>query len=410
MPLNYNRLTPEGSFISNYLRVQANTETALVYDFWSALWLLSLACGRLIYVNRPHAPVFLNLYCLFVADSGITRKSSAIRNALRVGRHIIDEYDIGLIEARTTPTALDRYLHVRTEDTGSAHCAIAVSEFSAFMPIGVQMPVLLTDLYDCPPHRIGGGNITTGSIIQRDVWINFMSASTPEWLIKVINPAVMEGGFTSRCMFILADQPKARIAWPTAQRVDIDLISPLHEVRAKARQYKTLTLNDTALHAFKQWYVKRKTHNDPFNASFETREDAHVLRVAALLCINDGMWVVQAQHIKDAVRVVAEVKANAQSLFSGTGVRSKWFMAVEAMIDVLTLNIAEPMPRSKIFLRCRQYVDQAEFVAILDTLHESGVIRRYLSYQEGPGRPTEYIQATERIRSKNIVAQIVDIH
>jgi hypothetical protein len=410
VPLNYNRLVPDDTFIGHYMQSQSLTETAAAYDFWSALWLLSVACGRDIYVDRPRAPVFLNLYTILVAESGLTRKSSAIRAALRIAQELLAESKIGIVEAYTTPTALDRYLHLRSEMYECSQCVIAISELAAFMKSGNALPVLLTDLYDCPSVRSGAGSVTHGGILQRDVWVSFYSASTPEWLQRVCSPTVMEGGFTSRCLFIVADEPKARIAWPSNERIEFDHVTALRLVQQQARAYRTITLNENARRVFTEWYRRRARHYDPFTISFETREDSHVLRVAALLCINDGMWVVQAQHISAALRIMAEVKSGAQSMFAANGNRGKWIMGIEALRDALLLNMNNPLPRSKLFVRVKRYMDSAEFESVLDTMHESGAIKRMRAEQDGAGRPTEYIQGTGILKARDFLSRLLDAH
>ena len=53
-------------------------ETAESYDFWCAVWAIGDACGRRVYVDRPNIPVYLNWYIILAAESGSTRKSTAI--------------------------------------------------------------------------------------------------------------------------------------------------------------------------------------------------------------------------------------------------------------------------------------------------------------------------------------------
>lgn len=407
--MNYSRLQTTG-FIADYVRSQSTNEVAAAYDYWSALWLISLACGRSIYVDRPHAPVYLNLYAIFIAESGITRKSSAIRNAMSLARPLLAHTNVGIVETATSPAAFDHYLHHRTEEYGCAQVAIPISEFAAFMGNNSRMAVLLTDLYDCPRRRDSPGSIARGAIHQEDVWVSFLSASTPEWLQRVCTPTVMEGGFTSRCLFIVAEEPKQRVAWPTANVEHPTLLPQLVEIRRKAQAYRTLTLNQRAMHTFTEWYRRRQLHKDPFNASFETREDAHVLRLAALLSVNDDTWVIQAHHVTTAIKLVASVKDQSQVLFSGTGARGKWYLGVEALRDALLQHRSAPVQRSKLYLKVRNYIDNAEFNALLDTMHESGMITRHVGNHDGPGRPIDLILGTDLLMARNVIDRVLEMH
>ena len=167
-----------------------------------------------------------------------------------------------------------------------------------------SMPTLLTDLYDCPSHRHGGGTIARGECIQRNVWINFLSASTPMWLLKSVNPNVIEGGFTSRCMFIISNEPKQKIPWPDGADTEDErawLLSDLVRIRNLAANSDPILPTDGAIATFRKWYNSRDHALDTYQQTFESREDAHVLRIAALLCINDDSWRIDHQHIVRAI-------------------------------------------------------------------------------------------------------------
>src|SRR5215217_7994765 len=72
------------TFLARYLDYNAEMETPLAYDFTAGLWLISAAIGRRVRVERPRAPVWLNLYAILCAEAGTTRKSSAIRRCQEV--------------------------------------------------------------------------------------------------------------------------------------------------------------------------------------------------------------------------------------------------------------------------------------------------------------------------------------
>src|SRR3954451_2328100 len=286
-------------------------ETAYAFDFWSGMWAISCACGRLTYVARPRAPVYLNMYTILIGESGIARKTTSVNMAGGLVRVITrEDQELGFIDAKMTAEKLDSILHDRTLEHGSAQLCVAIPELAVFLGTEqyvANMPTLLTDLYDCPSHRYGGGTIARGEITQRNVWLSFLSASTPVWLLKTVNPNVVEGGFTSRCLFIVSNEPKDKIAWPSAVDTDEEfaiLVQDLREVRKRAFVEQPITLTDAGMTAFTRWYKARTRSLDVFKLSFEAREDAHVLRVAALLCINDGSWRIDQTHVSRSIKLI----------------------------------------------------------------------------------------------------------
>ena len=415
--MKYDRIVPADSFIGQYLAHMAEQETSHDYDFWCAIWLMSCAVGRNVIVDRPRAPVYMNPYIILVANSGVTRKSSAVGASRKLAQQLLeDDPHIGLIESKTTPEKLDAILADRTRVTGNAGLAICISELAVFLGTeryNAAMPAALTDLYDCAASRGGGGTISAGARDQRNLFVNFLSASTPAWLHRAVNPNVVEGGFTSRCIFVVSEQPKRRIAWATERSrgtandhtddhsSTADLLCRLREFRTQGRNYGTITINTAALNTFRSWYARRTYNLDPFRSSFESREDAHILRLAAFLCINDGSWVIQQSHLKHAIRIIAEVKLAASRLFEGAGSSTNYILGYERLREALLKAGAEPLPRSHLFLKVRTYLDNHEFSAMLDVMHEAGMIQRFTKPHDGAGRPPDLIRGTKLLLAKD---------
>jgi len=389
-------------------------ETAHEFDLWAGLWLISCAVGRRVVVPRPRAPVYLNLYAALIGDSGIVRKSSAIREAALLARPLLRDTTIKLMNSKMTAERLDRLLHERTMDHGCAQAAIAISELATFMGhegYTANMPALLTDLYDCHDTRDGAGTQAEGPIVQRDVWVSFLTASTPTWLLKTVNPVVSEGGFTSRCLFICASKPKRRIAWPAP--VDPNQGTQRERLLAQLTAIKTsiriaVPIDQLALHRFRTWYDAREPAVDPFLSTFEAREDSHILRAAAMFAINDGSWSINQDDMRQAISLITAVKKTSSAVFSRAGERSRYGIGVEVMRTILMSAGMDPVPRGIMFRRMSRYIDHTEFVAMLDILEQFGAIQRFvLQNERGIGRPTEYIRGTQQLLAPGLGDRIV---
>jgi len=409
---------PKDSAAGLFVTHMAEQETAEVFDFWCAMWLISCAVGRRVYVARPRAPVYLNLYAILIGESGIVRKSSAISAVNRLAESLLEhDNDIMLMNARATPEKLDSLLHERTAERGSGQLAMCISELTTVMgneAYNTTMPSLLTDLYDCPSVRHGAGTQRDGALLQRNVWVSFLAASTPTWLMRTVNPTVSEGGFTSRCLFISADKPKKRIAWP--MEVDplaggiarSNILAKLLILRTQSISRERITLSPTAMEYFVQWYDNRVPSLDVFMGTFEAREDAHVLRLAALLCINDGTWTIELKHMEAAFARIATVKETASKVFSRSGERTRYALSIELMRTVLISAGMDPVPRGLLYRRLQRYLDHGEFMALLDIMHEHGAIQRFImKREEGAGRPTDYIRGTDKLLSTGLGERII---
>ena len=412
---HYERLVPDDSFVGRYLAYMRKQETAYAFDWWSALWCIAGVCGRTTYVARPRAPVYLNMYLVLIGESGVARKTTCVSTAGGLVRQVHESTpEIGFLDARMTAEKLDDVLHELTMEHGSGQLCIAIPELAVFLGTEryvANMPTLLTDLYDCPSHRHGGGTIARGACIQRDVWLSFLSASTPIWLLKTVNPNVVEGGFTSRCLFVVSNQPKKRIPWPDgADTVDERewLLQDLRDIRKRALDSEPIVLTDGAMSSYRKWYNSRKRSLDPFRQSFEAREDSHILRVAALLCINDDTWRIDHHHIGKGVQLVTELKHDSGLIFEGTEMRTKYATSLDSIRALLISAGMDPIPKAELSRRCRRNLPIDEFNALLEVLHEIGAVQRFIDKQQERGKPAEYYRGTSILLARTLGEQVLE--
>lgn len=386
-------------------------ETPLAYDFWGGIFALSSAIGRGTVVDRPRAPVYLNLFCIFVAESGTTRKSSAIREAMRFVRPLCGQSNY-LIEAKTTPESLEAILHKQSKEFDRSQATIGISELVTFLgreKYNEQMPTLLTDLYDCPELRSGGGTISSGPRILKRVFVSFLSASTPAWLLRAVNPDVIEGGFTSRVCFIVAEEPKQLSAWP--KEIDEATVNRVSErllrIREKARDVSTISISDGALKAFTRWYKGRTIHRDPFRSSFQSREDAHILRLAAFLCINDDVWQIQLTHVLSAIKIVTEVREDGAAIFEGTGSNSRLVVGIDKIRDKILAAGMNGLQQRELTKSVQPYMNSKYLNACLDVMHDLGMVQKF-EVNIGKGRPSTIWRGLQPLLDTKALDKIIE--
>jgi len=419
--INYKALVPKDSFIGRYLSFMERQETAVAYDFWCACWLLSLALGRGVVVPRPRAPIYMNLYAILVAESGTTRKSSAVRAATDIARLFIDnlkqenDEHVELIETKITPEAFEHRLISLSNDFGYSQAAISVSELVTFFgkeKYTMAMPGMLTDLYDSPTRRYGGGTLVRKRTEIHNVYINVLSASTPSWLCRAVNPDVIEGGFTSRCLFIVSEQRKAHIAWPEEtqdeQEFKESCVAFLTQTRKRSHHIREISLRDDALTKFKHWYTRREDSSDSFRSSFESREDSHVLRLAGLLSVNADRWEILPDDIDTATSIIKKVKEDGATLFVGAG-SEPLLLGVAKLQERLTEAGVDGIDHATLYKQMRYWMKRDEFVTALDIMHEMAMIQKFIVPREmgKGGKDTVMWRATNSIAAPGSLQQVV---
>lgn len=393
--MKYHNLVPPDTFIGRYLNEASVLETSEAYDFWCAMWALGSCVGRGVYVPRPHAPVYMNWYVMLVAESGVTRKSTAVRLA----RDIVTDFlgNSRVVEGRCTPEYLFDLLSLQP------HTAIAVSELVTFLgreSYVIELPALLTDLYDCPQER-RGGSITRGQRIIQDAFVTFVTASTPSWLQTSVNPTVVEGGFTSRCLFVHDEQPKRRVAWPVNNISKAGVLSALRDTVTRAQAVSQIDLMPSAMKRFETWYRQRDiTSMIPFVSSFNSREDGHVLRAAACLAINDGTLAIDVRHINIAVKLIAAVKAGAINIFQDGGAVIKNAQGIDRITKMLIEAGPLGIPHTRLYTAVRYYLQRDDFHLTMELMSETGMVQTVTEGRRGGGRRGLRYIAGDGMRSR----------
>ena len=412
--MNYKDLVHPQTFIGKYMKFMYALESPYAYDFWCACSLISVAVGRHVYVPRPRTPVYLNWYILLVAESGVTRKSTCVRIVTKIIRSLSTEkHPIELVETKSTPEAIEHMLHQMSREHDKASCAICIAELATFLgreKYNITMPALLTDLYDSPTMRSGTGTIKHGPTLIKNVYISFLSASTPSWLARAVNPDVVEGGFTSRCIFVVSERRKRYIAWPkdeTEEDARADLVTHLTRIAVAAREGATLDIAPSALELFEEWYVERMEHRDAFRASFESREDSHVLRLAATLAISDGTWRIGVVHIQCAISLISQVKEHGAAIFAGSSGTNKTVLGVDKLRSVLIAGGLTGVKQHELKRQVREYLDSATADIALDIMQELKMVQKFEGVKVGSHRPATIYRGTHLVSNQGALELIL---
>lgn len=417
---DYWKAARQGSFVHTYMEGYKNVETATSYDFWGGCWLLSNAIGRELSVARPYAQVYLNLYTILCAEAGITRKSTAVRQATTILRRYHSDHDeaFSLITGGISPEALDEQMGRLTANYSQARVAISSSELVSLLGrerYTSALPGKLTDLYDCPALHTRS-TVKGGDTTARNVYPTLIAASTPSWLIRAVNPDVIEGGFTSRCLFIVEDKPKKLVAWPDesdysafhssiAQR----LANVRREAAYVAERERGIRPTRHALQVFREWYEGRTLSTDPYTASFQAREDHHILRVAGLLSASEDIWEIHENHMNHAISIIADVRACGMALFSTGMHSSRTYALVDRIRSVLVSAGRTGVTQQALGLACRRYGTLEQQNQVMNVMHEMNLVQRFALETAERGRPATVWRATRSLVTNKALEDIMDV-
>jgi len=421
----YNKVLPEESFLSLYMKYMNEIETPYAYDFWSGIWLISSILNRDIYVNRPKLPLRLNWYILLIADSGVTRKSTAIKRATEILKaYTLTDLTtrIELLEGKTTGESLEQIVQHESKEYDQANIVLSVSELSRLLgkeKYKQSLPQVLIDLYDSPEYQTSGGTVTGGKLIFKNVYMNLIAACAPSWLARSIHPDLLEGGFASRIMWVVSENRKRVVPWPSVddniRMHKLELVNKLKSINTLAKKHNKITISVAALHKYKTWYTNKKINVTPFMAAFEARESDQVLKLAAMLCINDNSWVIDYNHLVYAIKIVNHVKITGSNIFNGEeplGIDEPEQIekGVNKLCNVLIKNGKETVSQSDLYQRIKNYMNNEDFNSVMNIMHELEMVQKFEDTSNKVGRNSVNWRATTKIKSIKEIGKLLEIY
>lgn len=298
-----------------------------------------------------------------------------------------------------------------TRENGAAQAVLVASELAAMLGRGTQIagiPALLTDLYDCPDERSGGGSLTSGSLNFKNVYCSFLAGSTPSWLATAVRPEIIAGGFTSRCYFIQGRNRKRLVAWgekPSTVTQEM-LIQKLMEIQDESRSYSRIGISNSARATFEKWYESNPSHKDVYRESFESRQDGHVLRFAGLMAANEQVWSISDDHIRRAITIVAEIKRYGTELFSGAKLETTNLRLLRKVRNLILASSGNGIGRSDLYRSCNLTGRASnELRSIISTMHELDLVKVH-EVTAARGRPKTVYVATEYLKNESFLEDV----
>jgi hypothetical protein len=281
-----------------------------------------------------------NMYIIFVAPPGIVSKSTTAS----IGMNLLRQVEgVKFGPNAVTWQALIHELQeakelytVEGEDLYHVQSALTCvcSEFGNFLnPHDREMVDALVSLWDGQVGVWSKVTKTQGSNLIENPWINVLACTTPDWIAGNFPDYLVGGGFTSRCVFIYADEKRKLVPYPKYENVEnfdeleLQLVQDLaHIADTLAGEYQ---LSPDARRFGEDWY-KRHYENPPDGlmggrfGGYIARKQTHIHKLAMVLAAAEyDALIIERRHLAAAVELVAETEANLPKVFSRIGVDLK---------------------------------------------------------------------------------------
>lgn len=330
-------------FIPAYLAYTENQEATRKIHKWVSLSILAAAMERRCWISMGHHKVFPNLYTIIVGESGEIRKSTSTGIGVQLLQNLPMNHmsemlsDAGLIE--NLYNAETKFVVGPHEYRQSAVFCYASELIILLREVSGNIAELLTTYYDCPPVWT---KETKGEGMKTVVapCLNLLGCSTPTWLKRAIPVEEMEGGFSSRVIFVVEkDGAERLIPWPerTAEQdlLEQALIHDLKQVFQMKGEFKR-TPETTKLYA--DWYIAFKNREKRQDVKFKgyfARKPTHVLKIAmAHSASKSSDMILKPEDIQFAIDALDAIEPDMLEAFSGSG-KNKFAKETAELVELL---------------------------------------------------------------------------
>uniref|UniRef100_A0A6H1ZWC0 Putative primase n=1 Tax=viral metagenome TaxID=1070528 RepID=A0A6H1ZWC0_9ZZZZ len=384
------------NWIDGYMELMLNTEPARLFDLWTAYSVIAAALRRKVYLQLGRLTYFPNIYCVFVAEPGVARKTQAVKYGVELLSTIPEikmSSDSATKEAMTDDIFDSGLDALMPDNSNMRHSSLNIisKEFESFLgqkKENTRMLMALTDLYDCPDEWSSRTRHSGSTKIIRP-WLNLIAATTPDSLASSLPASAVGGGLTSRILFIWADKKKRPVAIPSMTPKELilkdHLIKDLYVISRISGEY---VMTADCINHWQIWYDQfdedesgnRICADKSFNGWY-SRKPTFIIKIAILRSAAEAdTRVVQWRHIEEALQAVRDVELVMGNAFKAIG-KSEITAEVDTVLQLV--RSSRDISEKQLMTTVWRDIDSSKFDNVIETLIKTGKVRR--EYQ-GPNK------------------------
>lgn len=392
------------NWIEEYMEYSAYSEAPDKFHFWTAISVIAGALRRRVWIDMGYFQWTPNFYIVFVAPPGIVSKSTTANIGMGLLRKLPD---IAFGPDAVTWQSLVQSLAQSTESVeidGVYHSMSAItivsSEFGTFLnPNDREMVDVLVSLWDGQIGTWRKATKTMGDDAVENPWINIVACTTPAWIAGNFPEYMIGGGFTSRTVFVYADQKRHLVAYPGdhlpeghQERQD----RLVHDLEVIATQIKgEYKLDEKAKAWGEQWYARHFENPYPPHLDNErfggylARKQTHIHKLAMVLAASESNeLIIQQHHLERADQIVTGLEYDMPRVFANIGKTD----ATRAIAEVINYVKSHHKIRvMDLYAHFHERLTYSEFEEAVRSAKNAGMIEQI---QQGQYM---FIVATERL-------------
>ncbi len=317
------------NFMDTYLEFTKNQESTKKIHKWVATSIVGAALERKVWLDMGHFKVYPNLYIIIIGVSGQIKKSTSTN----IGVNLLRELEsVNVMSEMVTQASLIQQLGeagnnftVEGVDYHQSAVYCYAGELIVFLKeVSGTISEILTTFYDCQ-EKPWIKELKSKTTVIHGPCLNLLGASTPTWLSRAIPGEEMEGGFSSRVVFVVEnDCAENFIAWPeTLKNSKLLKEALIHDLTQIHNLQGEFQKTPEAKEFYQNWYnAFRETPipNDVRFKGYYARKPITVLKLAMIYAVMAGSdLMLQQDHIEKAIFELNQIEPEMIDAFGSTG-------------------------------------------------------------------------------------------
>jgi hypothetical protein len=291
-----------------------------------------------------------NFYILLVAPPGIVSKSTTAGIAMNLLRRVPGVNfgpDVVTWQALVTAFAASSESFMLPDGTYYTMSSLTIesSEFGNLLnPADRDMVDLLVTLWDSKQGAFKKLTKMAGDDTIENPWINLIACTTPSWIAGNFPEYIIGGGFTSRCLFIYAEDKGKYVAYPgmvvpkNLKQTEAKLIQDLEHIAINLiGEYKlTPDAVEWGISWYEHHYKNRPAHlDDDRFGGYIARKQTHIHKLSMVIAasLRDELFITQ-DDLAMANQMVTDLESDMTKVFSRIG-RSEDSAQAERFINFI---------------------------------------------------------------------------
>lgn len=339
-------------WLDAFVAYSDHTESPRIMRFWAGVSAVAGCLRRKVWIDNYYFRWTPNFFIIFVAPPGIVAKSTTADIALDLLREVPGIKfgpDVVTWQSLVTSFANSSESFQYPPDSGDWHpmspLTIVSSELGNLInPKDKDMVNLFINLWD-GRKRLEKQTKMSGNDIVEAPWINMIACTTPHWIADNMPAVTVGGGFTSRCIFVYADEKAKYIAHPRRhvpkgiEAVKAALIHDLEHISMNLCGEYVQT--EEALKWEEDWYERlwktaRQEYDDDQMAGYVARKQTHMNKLAmVLVAARSDELVIHRHDLELADQMLTTIEADMPKVFSKIG-RTEQSLHAERFISIIT--------------------------------------------------------------------------